>query len=107
MKTFIKKITWLPGVTHGWGNGYVIIPEGHPLHGKDYDDIDVAVHGGLTFSESAKNIDWEEITEEDRNGWVVGFDTAHYSDSLSNWSKISVQKEVRRLAKQLENYKEK
>lgn len=26
--------------THGWGNGYVIIPEGHPVHGMGYDDIE-------------------------------------------------------------------
>ena len=31
--------------------GYTRIPPGHPWHGKDYDDIDVDVHGGLTFAE--------------------------------------------------------
>lgn len=30
--------------------GYVGVPEGHPLHGKCYDDIDIEVHGGLTFA---------------------------------------------------------
>ena len=30
--------------------GYVGVPAGHPAHGKDYDDVDVSVHGGLTFS---------------------------------------------------------
>ena len=34
----------------GWGNGYVLIPESHPFYMKDYDSIDVYVHGGLTFS---------------------------------------------------------
>ena len=106
MKTIIRKIDWLPYSPHGWGNGYVIIPKGHPLHGKHYDDIDVEVHGGLTFSESAKELDWPEITENDKEGWVVGFDTAHYSDSLSNWPKEAVQKETRRLAKQLEKLAE-
>lgn len=29
---------------------YVGVPEGHPLAGKDYDDIPLGVHGGLTFA---------------------------------------------------------
>ena len=88
----------------GWGNGYVIIPEGHPLHGRHYDDIDVDVHGGLTWSESAKGLDWPEIKEEDKSGWVVGFDTAHYKDSLSSWPRLRVEAETENLKKQLENY---
>ena len=102
MKTFIRKIDWLPFTPHGWGNGYVIIPKGHPYHGKSYGDIPVDVHGGLTFAENANALtDWPEITEKDKEGWVVGFDTAHYDDSISNWSRIAVIKETRRLAKQL------
>ena len=51
MKTFLRENTWLTrGITDfGWGNGYVLIPQGHPLHGKHYDEIDVDVHCGLTF----------------------------------------------------------
>lgn len=30
--------------------GYVGVPEGHPAYGKDYDTVDVLVHGGLTFA---------------------------------------------------------
>ena len=30
--------------------GYVGVPEGHPAHGKDYDDVEVSCHGGLTFA---------------------------------------------------------
>lgn len=31
--------------------GYVGVPNTHPLHGKDFDDVqDLKVHGGLTFS---------------------------------------------------------
>jgi len=42
MKAIIKENTWLTRggyMDFGWGNGYVLIPEGHPLHGKPYDDI--------------------------------------------------------------------
>ena len=49
----------------GHMNGYVQLPEGHPYRGKDYDDIDATVHGGLTYA--------------DDEGWV-GFDTAHSGD---------------------------
>lgn len=51
--TFIRENTWLQRgfINCGWGNGYVLIPEGHPLHGEHYDKIDVDVNGGLTFSE--------------------------------------------------------
>lgn len=52
----------------GWVNGYVRVPEGHPWHGKDYDDIPADVHGGLTYSGG----DW------------IGFDTAHLGDVWSD-----------------------
>ena len=102
MKTFVREITWFPFTPHGWGNGYVIIPKGHPCHGKQYDNIDVNIHGGLTFAEAAKGLDWPELTEKDKEGWVVGFDTAHWNDSLSSWPKEKVVKEAWRLAEQLE-----
>ena len=104
METFVKENTWLNGMEHGWGNGYVIIPKGHKLHGKHYDDIDVDVHGDLTFSKSAKELDWPEIPENLKDGWVVGFDTAHYADTQSRWPKSAVQTEVERLKEQLLEY---
>ena len=30
--------------------GYVGVPEGHPHFEQKYDDVDVRVHGGLTFA---------------------------------------------------------
>jgi hypothetical protein len=56
--------------------GYVRVPPGHILHGKPYDEPDVAIHGGLTFAEE------EPCTEhEDGQGWWFGFDCAHYGDA--------------------------
>lgn len=91
----------------GWGNGYVLIPKGHKFYGLEYDDIDVNVHGGLTYS--GIYLGWIEKYEEDgndyeldinlkkkidKNGyeflmdyWVLGFDTAHYGDNLINCTK--------------------
>lgn len=61
---------------HGFNGapcGYVLVPEGHPLHGVGYDDANdtgVYAHGGLTFAGSL---------EGDGNWWL-GFDMAHYGD---------------------------
>jgi hypothetical protein len=52
--------------------GYVILDNDHNLRGEGYDDINVDVHGGLTFA--------SENTEEGREGWMIGFDCAHYGD---------------------------
>lgn len=108
MKVVIRENTWLTRgmINFGWGNGYVLIPENHPLHGKDYDDIDVDVHGGLTFSElvDAEMVEKWELDKEDKGKWCVGFDTAHYSDNLSKWSKEKVQEEAERLKEQLLSY---
>lgn len=46
--------------------GYVRVPPDHPWAGKHYDDIDVAVHGGLTFS----------CDDADGGTWI-GWDDAH------------------------------
>jgi hypothetical protein len=50
----------------GGCNGYVKLPTGYPKAWGTYDDIDVDVHGGLTYG-------------PDEEGWV-GFDTAHLGD---------------------------
>jgi hypothetical protein len=59
--------------THGSLNGYVAIPKGHRCHGSNYDwfnDRDVEVHGGLTYSE----------LDKETGEWVVGFDCNHAND---------------------------
>lgn len=110
---FAKQAPTYYPMDRGWGNGYVCIPEGHPLHGKHYDDIhrlcEIDVNGGLTFSEkgsSCKSDNWlcpEFVKDSD---WVVGFDTAHYMDTLERWpDEESVLREAERLAEQIEAYK--
>lgn len=105
MKTVIIKNTRVSRsvMDFGWGNGYVVIPAGHHLHGKYYDDIDVAVHGGLTYSqlitkEIAKLFNLES---DDVGKWIVGFDTYHSGDTLDEWTKEAVQDEADRLMEQL------
>lgn len=53
--------------------GYVAVPEGHPLNGKEYDALDVRVHGGLTWSAG----NWPV---EEAGLWWFGFDCAHLYD---------------------------
>jgi hypothetical protein len=57
--------------------GYVRVPPGHAAHGKQYDAVDVDVHGGLTFAEL------EECNDHpDGQGWWFGFDCAHCFDAM-------------------------
>lgn len=85
-------------------NGYVKVPKDHPDYGKSYEDVDVDVHGGLTYS--------------DEKGSFFGFDTQHSGDVWSaedvpllfhldpsltkkNWTIDLVVEETNNLAKQL------
>ena len=112
MEAFVKENTWLTRMSFidfGWGNGYVTIPKGHPLHGKGYDEIHdlvpaLEVNGGLTFADSANDLKWDELPENSEDAWVVGFDTAHSWDTLEMWSKEAVMEEAEKLKIQLENY---
>jgi hypothetical protein len=54
--------------------GYVRVSPNHPEHGKDYNDVDVDVHGGLTFGGI------EPCEHEDGQGFWFGFDCAHCDD---------------------------
>ena len=48
--------------------GYVALPKSHPAAGKDYDDLAIYVHGGLTYG----------VTTEE--GAIFGFACAHGDD---------------------------
>lgn len=100
------------GMGVGYANGYVAVPKDHPFYGKDYDDVEVDVHGGLTFACPGSNITAADLPETevlegclydlDENWWVFGFDTCHYTDSLENWPREAVIAETLSLKKQLE-----
>lgn len=112
MKTLIHENNWLIGmgmIESGWGNGYVLIPKNHPLHGAHYDAINeiVDVHRGLTFSEL---VDMEMVErwgadKEDIGKWCVGFDTVGGGANLTNWPEERVLKEAEYLRDQLIAYK--
>lgn len=67
--------------------GYVGISKEHPWYGKDYDNMDIDIHGGVTFtgscmSEKNKNTSICHIVEtgEPDDVWWIGFDCAHCDD---------------------------
>lgn len=61
----------------GYRCGYMRIPAGHPWHGKGYDDLNVEVHGGLTFAEPDVPCDAPGPDTD----WWLGFDCAHAFDA--------------------------
>lgn len=54
--------------------GYVGVEKGHSAWEKDYDLVDVGVHGGLTYS------GFSAIEKDAKDLWYVGFDCAHLGD---------------------------
>lgn len=68
--------------------GYVGLPPAHPWHGKNYSDLEVSVHGGLTYAEECQHDDrpmrervchLPEPGEPEHLYWL-GFDCAHLDD---------------------------
>ena len=55
---------------------YVKIPENSKYYGRDDYDMDIDVHGGITYSK-----DYLWISKKQKiNGWFIGWDYAHYGD---------------------------
>lgn len=48
----------------GYANGYVALPPGHPLHGKNLMDSFIDVHGGITFNDYYSRVK-EQFTKID------------------------------------------
>ena len=55
---------------------YINVPAGHPAYKKDYDTIDLDVHGGLTFGEKRLHTSETDFID----GWWLGWDYAHCMD---------------------------
>jgi hypothetical protein len=97
--------------------GYVGLPPGHPMHGKEYGDVPVDVHGGLTYAEHCNGEICHVPAEgEPDDAYWLGFDCAHSQDIAPymlvggvnmtfQWSEYRsvayVRAETERLAEQL------
>ena len=68
--------------------GYVAVPPGHPVHGKDYYDgdgdgdlVDISAPGGLTYADKCQGVVCHvPAPGEPDDVWWLGFDCAHYGD---------------------------
>lgn len=52
---------------------YIEIPKESKLFGKDYGDINISVHGGLTYSSN-------HLQDIKKDTWFIGWDYAHLGD---------------------------
>jgi len=59
--------------------GYVGVLKDHPSYGKNYDDMDINIHGGLTYAEECGGHVCHFTENEDKAFWF-GFDCAHFQD---------------------------
>lgn len=87
----------------GGYNGYVAVPQGHPSYGKHYDEIDVDVHGGVTYAKFGTDELYEgvEVLRPNPELYWIGFDTFHAWDSIEKWPLEAVAEETERMAEQL------
>lgn len=65
---------------YGYRCGYVGLPKISKYYKKEYDDIPVKCHEGLTYSRSMLHL------QNDKDTWWIGFDCAHYND-LNDYDK--------------------
>lgn len=71
---------------HGAWCGYVGVEPGHPDYGRAYDDVDVEVHGGLTYADGCQHGDEAtsicHVPEPGKpdDVWWFGFDCHHAFD---------------------------
>jgi hypothetical protein len=53
--------------------GYILIPQGKKYYQEYFDNLDINIHGGITYSSTNLRFQPEE-------GWWIGFDCAHSGD---------------------------
>lgn len=111
-----------PCILHRGGGGawcgYVGLPPGHAAHGKNYSDVDVDVHCGLTYGQSCGGaICHVPAPGEPDDLWWLGFDCSHlfdwrpvdgdeYGDPRGSYKTVGYAKrETERLAEQLSTCK--
>lgn len=74
--------------------GYVGIAEGHPAFEQDYSNVDVEVHGGLTYADHCQtgpeNHAICHIPEPGQSDhvWWLGFDCAHLNDLAPKYASL-------------------
>lgn len=78
---------------HGNFCGYVGVPPTHPDHGKNYNDVEVEVHGGLTFGDECSAVACHvPAPGEPDNFFWFGFDCHHSYDLAPGF--IAIEKRL-------------
>src|SRR5262252_4875039 len=68
---------------YGCWCGYVGVPAGHPAYQQAYTDVNVEVHGGLTYAgECSPPICHIPKPDQSDDVWWLGFDCGHCFDLL-------------------------
>ena len=84
---------------------YLFLSKGHKFYGLGYDDIDINVHGGLTFSED--DLVFNPLVTD---CWIIGWDYAHCGDysgyyedgkDWKKWTSTEILEEVKNAIKQI------
>lgn len=78
--------------------GYVGLPAGHDLHGKDYDSVDVDVHGGLTFAGRCHHAPDQEQWRKFREAALAG------AKEAERFPRGDAAELLRERAKEIESY---
>lgn len=92
----LRPIDWYTSsISCGYACGYVGVPKEHPWYEQDYNNLPVTIHGGLTYG----NFGIPE-TDQPKDIWFVGFDTAHYNDNIFNCDKTYCENELESLYQQ-------
>ena len=78
--------------------GYVGVSPDHPLYGKGHDDLDVEVHGGLTFARGCE----PEPTEQNWSEWRAGILAGE--DEAKKFPRGDAAQRLRDREKELESY---
>ena len=92
---------------------YVEIPKNHAYYKKDYNELDIDCHCGLTYSDDLSHV----IPNKD-DSWFIGWDYAHAGDYMGfdamfkfdtskdkKWTTKEIYEEVKSVIDQLINYK--
>jgi hypothetical protein len=90
-------------VHNGRGNrcGYIRVMPDHPWFEKDYNDVNVDVHGGITFAAFGKECPTHGAVAE----WWVGFDCAHAGDAQDfslPWTRYSDDEQAKERERQMD-----
>lgn len=82
----------------GWC-GYVKIPEHHPYHEINFDDMDIRVHGGLTGGDDEGRIGFDTCHAGDR--WPSTYLLPDFQEKGHYWTYEDTIEEVKRMVDQL------